>query len=740
MSSHIIRIFLSSPGDVAQERNIATEIVSEVQNDAAFYPRIKLELVAWEQPNAPPLLANLTPQEAINRGMPKPSECDVVVVIFGSRMGTPLPPEYRKPDGTLYLSGTEWEYWDAFWSAQITGKPELILYRCTTAPSINLNDPTSVEKLAQYERVKEFFAAFNDPATGAASGGYNSYTNPQEFKDLFKGHLRNVLIRVAQVTIQRQIRRLLLRYHNDPVILRQQKILQELVAVGAPAQSALLDLWHEMLRFHRAGAGTPHKASLDTVLLCYFPDVFKHVLEELVADAKNEDIIKIAAELFRVEDRRILLQLVDLIQSPNERIREIAIIVLGHHKYHEIVPTLLYSLENDPNPNIRSRCIQALGNIGDPNAVPALLAALQREDKTFYDRIARALGQLGDPQAIPALIRLVDLQNSNAIRALGYIGDLGALGVLMDRLQNNYHDDQKAYLAEDMIDSIGQISHAEAAIPLLADIIRDKELNTYNLSRLQRSAAEALAQMGSMEAIVALGQAITNQQMDSQIRFDCINALSKINDQRIIPVLADALRDPAKSIRIQAVKVLSELNNILVIPGLLQALDDPDQDVRNEVAIVLGCLGDTHALYVLTDLILHHDVDYSILADGDIRIRAVEALGHIDVPETVSTLSEALTCKNEAVGVKAAQILYSRGDVGKLRIIVNNLENLEPRVRVFAANILGEIGDPHASPALIEALYDSWEPLRIEASVALRKIGTPTALAALEQWRVDLGL
>lgn len=59
------------------------------------------------------MLATMTPQEAINRGLAKPSDCDIVIVIFWGRMGTPLPPVYAKPDGERYLSGTEWEYWDA---------------------------------------------------------------------------------------------------------------------------------------------------------------------------------------------------------------------------------------------------------------------------------------------------------------------------------------------------------------------------------------------------------------------------------------------------------------------------------------------------------------------------------------------------------------------------------------------------------------------------------------------------
>ncbi|NTV80924.1 MAG: hypothetical protein HGA24_05830, partial [Candidatus Aminicenantes bacterium] len=62
--------------------------------------------VAWDEPGVGvPMLANLTPQAAILRELPKPSECDIVIVIFWSRMGTPLPPDpdWVKPeDGTGY--------------------------------------------------------------------------------------------------------------------------------------------------------------------------------------------------------------------------------------------------------------------------------------------------------------------------------------------------------------------------------------------------------------------------------------------------------------------------------------------------------------------------------------------------------------------------------------------------------------------------------------------------------------
>ena len=111
-----LRVFLASPGDVADERKQARKLIEQqLRRDPSFRHRAALEAVTWDDPDAPiPMLAQLTPQEAVDRFGPRPSACDIVVVILWARMGTPLPPEkYRKPDGTTYLSGTEWEYEDA---------------------------------------------------------------------------------------------------------------------------------------------------------------------------------------------------------------------------------------------------------------------------------------------------------------------------------------------------------------------------------------------------------------------------------------------------------------------------------------------------------------------------------------------------------------------------------------------------------------------------------------------------
>src|SRR5258708_6654460 len=112
------RVFLSSPGDVADERALARRALQNLENQPFIRNRASVQIVAWDNPEAgTPLFANLTPQEAINRQLPLPSECDIVVVVLWIRIGTPLPDSERRPDGTTYRSGTEWEYENALRTA-----------------------------------------------------------------------------------------------------------------------------------------------------------------------------------------------------------------------------------------------------------------------------------------------------------------------------------------------------------------------------------------------------------------------------------------------------------------------------------------------------------------------------------------------------------------------------------------------------------------------------------------------
>jgi hypothetical protein len=185
LSLHL-RIFLSSPGDVAKERQLARDVIAELQREPQF-EGVRLEAVSWDDPHGrTPLVAQLDPQTAVERGLPKPSQCDVVVGIFWAWMGTPLPIErHHKADGSQYLSGTEYELADAFGADPA---PDVLLYRRGEEPKWGPRDPDRKVKDDQFELIEKYVASLK-----AAKRFVNEYPDPSAFKDLLKNDLRKVL-------------------------------------------------------------------------------------------------------------------------------------------------------------------------------------------------------------------------------------------------------------------------------------------------------------------------------------------------------------------------------------------------------------------------------------------------------------------------------------------------------------------------------------------------------------------
>jgi hypothetical protein len=195
---------MASPGDVTHERELALTVLDQLPYEPSFRGHITIEPVAWDKQGAgAPILANMTPQDSIKLGLPTPAECDIVVVIFWARMGTPLPPEYAKPDGSRYLSGTEWEYENAIEASEKGDGPAVLLYRRTEPVPVDLDDPQLEDKRKQRELVKRFFESLVN-ADGSIKRGYNPYNGPSDFAEALALHLKTIIERLIRSPRQRQ--------------------------------------------------------------------------------------------------------------------------------------------------------------------------------------------------------------------------------------------------------------------------------------------------------------------------------------------------------------------------------------------------------------------------------------------------------------------------------------------------------------------------------------------------------
>jgi ABC-type multidrug transport system fused ATPase/permease subunit len=97
---------------------------------------------------------------------------------------------------------------------------------------------------------------------------------------------------------------------------------------------------------------------------------------------------------------------------------------------------------------------------------------------------------------------------------------------------------------------------------------------------------------------------------------------------------------------------------------------------------------------------------------------AAKALGQIGDPQAVRALIQALRDEKEEVRWAAAKALGEIGDA-----LTQALRNEKEEVREAAARALGEIGDPQATLALTQALRDEKEEVRRAAALALGEIG-----------------
>ncbi|HNP62819.1 MAG TPA: tetratricopeptide repeat protein [Woeseiaceae bacterium] len=190
-----LRIFISSPGDVFEERAIANRVIERLQSE--YIGKVVLESVLWEHE---PLVATSTFQHQIV----KPSEADIVVAILWSRLGTKLPKEFVRADGSRYESGTEFEFEEAIEGFRKSGKPDLLVYRKTAPPSVRLDDEKELlDRLAQKKKLDEFVDKwFHDKTEGTLIAAFHAFEAPSDFENLLENHLHRLVDRQIPASIR----------------------------------------------------------------------------------------------------------------------------------------------------------------------------------------------------------------------------------------------------------------------------------------------------------------------------------------------------------------------------------------------------------------------------------------------------------------------------------------------------------------------------------------------------------
>ncbi len=410
--------------------------------------------------------------------------------------------------------------------------------------------------------------------------------------------------------------------------------------------------------------------------------------------------------------RTPLPELLKVLHERDERVRQIAIEVLGRAGDSAAVPSLLKVL-GDRNASVRSSAAGALGQIGDNTAVPELLKVLGDRDEEVRSSAAQALGQIGDSTAVLELLKALGDRDASvrdsAAEVLGRIGDSTAVPELI-RALGDRHDWVRRSAAE----ALGQIGDS-TAVPELIRALGDRH------DWVRSSAAGALGQIGDSTAVPELLKALGDRHY--RVRSSAAEALVQIGSAAV-PELLQALGDRHYRVRSSAAEVLGRIGDSTAVPELIKALGDRHDWVRRSAAEALGQIGDSTAVPELLKAL--GDRDQSV------RSSAAGALGQLGDSTAVPALLKALGDRDQSVRSSAAGALGQLGDSTAVPELLKVLSDGDVWVRLSAAQALGEIGDSSAVPALIKALPDGDDSVREKVTEALKKIGTPEALNALK--------
>ena len=185
-SARIVKIFVSSPVDVAAERGRVQAVAAKLNRE--YEGLVEFETVLWEE-------QFYTADRSFQPQIPAPVACDIVVSIFWTRIGTELPAEFgRMPNGQPYPSGTAYELLTALEASKSKGVPDVYVFRKTadaTLPTADVGRRRQAQ--SQLDALEAFWSEWFKAETGQFKAAFQSFGATDGFEQQVELLLRQWL-------------------------------------------------------------------------------------------------------------------------------------------------------------------------------------------------------------------------------------------------------------------------------------------------------------------------------------------------------------------------------------------------------------------------------------------------------------------------------------------------------------------------------------------------------------------
>jgi HEAT repeat protein len=406
------------------------------------------------------------------------------------------------------------------------------------------------------------------------------------------------------------------------------------------------------------------------------------------------------------------------------------------------VPLLVEALKHK-TPQLRLAALNELAKIHPAHSMEALCLALKDEAIVVRRTAAEALGRKRDTRAVAPLLELLKDGDSDVRKTAAHA--LSTLGWQpVDNSMRAWHA-----IAAQQWEEV--VRCGTEAVDALMWMLRG------SAGQISDRAAASLHKLKAVEPLIAV---LTNSGEAPGSQRTAAVVLGRIEDERALGPLLDALRNPDAGVRAAAALASGRIGDERALGPLLDALKDPNADVRAAAAASLASerIGDERALGPLLDALKDRDCDVREAAAKSLSLfgwqpvdssqRAWRAIARPEPdwevlrqcgPEAVEPLLTLLDDNNERL---AAEMLGEMKATQAVEALVAKLRHGDVWVRCAAAKALGQIGDGRGPDALAELLRDSDTHVREAAAQSLDSLnwrpaddsGRAWCAVALRNW------
>ncbi len=468
----------------------------------------------------------------------------------------------------------------------------------------------------------------------------------------------------------------------------------------------------------------PHVGALDSLRLD--PQALGDLVST-VDPAHRHEAVRVA---WIVGGRHVLPRIRSLVHDSSAPVRRAALEVLVEGADPEAVGIAQQVLEEDASAPVRATAVRLLARAGGARRMAALERALVDPDPDVRATTVEALPRRLSAEASQVLLAALADEDERVWRAaVPHLTDLldGDLPLLWSvfrqspqpkreeiaRAVERSHPERLVAMAEshatapDWADralavEVAARAGSEQALRVVMDALGDPD------PVVRRAAATALGEARSARAVDALSQALSDPEVG--VRVETVRALGAIDDDSVLPPLISALKDPGVGVQQAAAEMLARWRSPGVARRLAAALASPD--LRRAVGSLLESIG-AAAVEPLVEVIPR--------ADRETAAAAGALLERIAGPEP---FVRRLSSRVPEERLRAVETLGAMTGPGASDRLVGSLDDPDRAVRIRAAGLLGDLGDPRAAESLTRAfLNDPVPEVSAAAEEALRRLG-----------------